>query len=86
MRRVSRLKMKLIPSPARFAAWGFSFGASPLRKYVTPIVRGPQLSHQLALSNWLRARTYRPPLIPDTERERQGQVALYLLRLHSRYP
>lgn len=73
MRRVSRLQMKLIPSPARFAAWGF-------------FVRGPLLSHQLALSKWQRARTYRPPLIPDTERERQGQVALYLLRMHIRYP
>ena len=37
-------------------------------------------------ANWQRARTYRPPLNPETERERQGQVALYLLRLHSRHP
>ena len=66
MRRVSRLKMKRIPSPARFAAWGFLFC-------------GPLLSHDLALSNWQRARNYRPPLIPDTERERQGKVALFLL-------
>lgn len=27
-----------------------------------------------------------PPTTPDAERERQGQVALYLLRMHIRYP
>ena len=27
-----------------------------------------------------------PPIHPDAERERQGQVALYLLRMHIRYP
>ena len=34
-------------SPARLAAWGF-------------FVRGPQLSHLLALSNWLRAHNFTP--------------------------
>ena len=33
-----------------------------------------------------RAHTHSPPIHPDTERERQGQVALYLLRMHIRYP
>lgn len=27
---------------------------------------------------------YHPPFIPDAERERQGQVALFLLRMHIR--
>lgn len=72
------INMQIWPSvprdkPARCQSLaGFSFRASPLRKYVTPIVRGPLLSHDLALSNWQRARTYRPPFIPDTERERHG--------------
>jgi hypothetical protein len=40
-------------SPARFAALGF-------------FVRGPQLSHLLALSNWLRAHTYHIPTHPQS--------------------
>ena len=73
MRRVNRLKMKLIPSPARFAAWGF-------------FVRGPLHTHSRTRSTRQRARTYSTPIHPDAERERQGQVALYLLRMHIRYP
>ena len=74
MRRVSRLKMKLIPSPARFAAWGF-------------FVRGPLLHTKLdPYPDRQRAHTHSTPIHPDAERERQGQVALYLLRMHIRYP
>ncbi len=53
------LNFQALPGSPRGA---FSFRASPLRKYVTPIVRGPLLSHDLALSNWQRARNLPIPV------------------------
>ena len=61
-------------SPARFAAWGFlRFAGLLITTCRTPFLKQqrPHLS---------------PPIHPDTERERQGQVALFLLRMHIRYP
>lgn len=34
----------------------------------------------------MRGVSVTPPFIPETERERQGKVALFLLRMHIRYP
>ena len=75
MRRVSRLKMKLIQAPPGSPRGAFSFVAG-----------------RCDIPNWTRIQTgsapatYPNPIHPDTERERQGQVALYLLRMHIRYP
>lgn len=57
LRRVSRLKMKLIQAPPGSPRGAFCICPSPLHKYVAAIVSGPLLSHDLALSNWQRART-----------------------------
>ena len=74
-----------ITAPPGSPRGAFSFRASPLRKYVAPIVRGPLLSHDLALSTWQRARNYRP----HSSRTRNGSARVsgaYLLRMHIRYP
>ena len=66
------LNFQALPGSPRGA---FSFRASPLRKYVTPIVRGPLLSHDLALSNWQRASNFLTvPLCPE---HHQGSTGLH---------
>ena len=47
-----------------------SLEAAMLRGF---FVRGPQLSHLLALSNWLRAHTYHPRLIRKADAARTWQ-------------
>lgn len=50
-------------------------------------VRGPLHTHSRTPFHQAARPHLSPPIhIPDAERERQGKVALYLLRLHIRYP
>ena len=56
---------------------------SPLHKYVAAIVRGPLLSHDLALSNWQRARTQH--MNPETAPE-QDKPEPFALDLNDETP